>query len=71
MTRYFLILPLLAIIAQVVELEARSTQTKSAGPVGIYEGGADYLPLEEDDEEFPEESIRMLRTMAASFRYIG
>lgn len=47
-------------------------QVRSGKPVAITEpkqnAGADYLALEEDDEEFPEESMAVLRQMAQSFR---
>ncbi len=39
----------------------------AAAPEG-FEGGSDYLVLEEDDDEFPAESIAFLRSMAQSFR---
>lgn len=50
-----------------VQVDYCDTFPVAAAPEG-YEGGSDYLVLEEDDDEFPAESIAFLRSMAQSFR---
>lgn len=53
---------------KVIALEPVPSAAVGNSKAGNVLGGSDYLPLEEDDEEFPEESIQFMRSMAKSFR---